>query len=60
MVYVNDFLIDCQIHGELHLYAEDTTALITGGNPDNIIIKQNRLFEEICGRCGLCILESLK
>ena len=46
-IYVNDFP-DCITQGELHLYADDTTAFVIGDNPDDVIIQLNCLFKEIC------------
>lgn len=51
-IYVNDFP-DCITQGELHLYADDTTAFVIGGNPVDVIIKLNRFFKEICTFCRL-------
>lgn len=51
-IYVNDFP-DCITQGELHLYADDTTAFVIGDNPDDVTIKLNCLFEEICTFCRL-------
>ena len=51
-IYVNDFP-DCITQGQLHLYADDTTAFVIGDNPDDVTIKLNCLFEEICTFCRL-------
>ena len=51
-IYVNDFP-DCITQGELHLYADDTTAFVVGDNPDDVTIKLNCLFKEICTFCTL-------
>ena len=52
MIYVNNFP-ESITEGELHLYADDTTACVIGDNPDDVIIKLNRLFGEICTWCKL-------
>ena len=39
---VNDFP-DYITQGELHLYADDTTAFVIGDNPDDVTIKLNSL-----------------
>ena len=44
---------DCQTHGKLHLYADDTTAFVIGDNPDDVTIKLNCLLKEICTFCRL-------
>ena len=49
---VNDFP-ESITEGELHLYADYTTAYVIGDNSDDVIIKLNRLFEEICTWCKL-------
>ena len=49
-IYVNDFP-DCITQGELHLYADDTTAFVIGDNPDDVTIKLNCLLKEICTFC---------
>lgn len=49
-IYVNDFPVE---EGEPHLYADDTTAFVTGDNPDDVIIKMNCLFKEIFTCCRL-------
>ena len=51
-IYVNDFP-DCITQGELHLYKDDTTAFVIGDNPDDVTIKLNCLFKEICAFCRL-------
>ena len=51
-ICVNDFP-KCITQGELHLYADDTTAFVTGDNPDDVTIKLNCLFKEICAFCRL-------
>ena len=51
-IYVNDFP-DCITQGELHLYADDTTAFVIGDNPDDVTIKLNCLLKEICTFCRL-------
>ena len=49
---VNDFPENIT-EGELQLYADNTTAYVIGDNSDDVIIKLNRLFEEICTWCKL-------
>ena len=44
---------DCIAQGELHLYADDTTAFAIGDNPDDVIIKLNCVFKEIHTFCRL-------
>ena len=51
-IYVNDFP-DCITQGELHLYADDTTAFVIVDNPDDVTIKLSCLFKEICAFCRL-------
>ena len=36
----------CITQGELHLYTDDTTAIVIGDNSDDVIIKLNCLFKE--------------
>lgn len=49
---MNDFP-DCVTQGELHLNVHYATAFVTEENPDDVIIKLNCLFEEICTWCRL-------
>ena len=51
-MYVNDFP-DYTTKGELHLYTDDTTAFVIGDNPDDVTVKLNCLFKEICTFCRL-------
>ena len=51
-IYVNDFS-DCITQGELHMYADDTTAFVIEDNPDDATIKLNCLFKDICAFCRL-------
>ena len=43
-IYVNDFPKSIS-QGELHLYAEDTTAYVVGESPDNVLTKLNRAYK---------------
>ena len=53
--YVNDFP-DCITQGgqgELHLYADYTTAFVIGDNANGVILKLDCLFKKICTWCRL-------
>lgn len=43
-IYVSDFPKSIS-QGELHLYAEDTTAYVVGESPDNVLTKLNRAYK---------------
>ena len=49
-IYVNDFSESIS-KGELHLYADDTTAFVIGNSTDEVVVKLNLLFEEIHTWC---------
>ena len=51
-IYVNDFSESIS-KGELHLYADDTTAFVIGNSTDEVVVKLNLLFEEIHTWCQL-------
>ena len=46
-IYVND-LPKSILQGELHLYADDTTAFIIGDSTNDVVKKLNLMFAEIC------------
>lgn len=51
-IYVNDFA-DNVSTGELHLYADDTTAFVTGDTIDQVSQLLNVLLADICLWCEL-------
>ena len=51
-IYVNDFSESIS-KGELHLYADDTTAFVIGNSTDEVVVELNLLFEEIHTWCQL-------
>ena len=46
-IYVNDFSKSIS-QGELHLYADDTTAFVISDSTDDVMRKLSSLFGEIC------------
>ena len=52
LIYVNDFSESIS-QGELHLYADDTTAYVIGNSTDEVVPKLNHLFHEIDSWCHL-------
>ena len=46
LIFVND-LPDCISNGEIHLYANDTTAFVIGKNEDEVVTLLNIMFSEI-------------
>ena len=51
-IYVNDFA-DNVSTGELHLYADDTTAFVTGDTIDQVSQLLNVLLADFCSWCEL-------
>ena len=51
-IYVNDFA-DNVSTGELHLYADDTTAFVTGDTIDHVPQLLNVLLAHFCSWCEL-------
>lgn len=51
-IYVNDFSESIS-QGELHLYADDTTAFVIGDRTHEVVRKVNLLFPEIYRWCNL-------
>ena len=47
-IYLNDFSKSIS-QGELHFYADDTTAFVIADSTDDVMRKLNLLFGEICG-----------
>ena len=54
-IYVNDFA-DNVSTGEQHLYADDTTAFVTGDTIDQVSQLLNVLLADFCSWCELNIL----
>ena len=50
-IYVNDFSKSIS-QGELHLYADDTTAFVICDSTDDAMRKLDLLFGEICRWCN--------
>ena len=50
-MYVNNFP-DCVSEGEIHLYADDTTAYVIGDSVDEITLKLNQMLDEVCTWCA--------
>lgn len=50
-IYVNDFL-ELLSQGEIHMYADDTTAFVIGDSTNDVVRKLNLLFAEICSWCN--------
>ena len=46
LIFVND-LPDCLSNGEIHLYSDDTTAIVIGKNEDEVVTLLNIIFSEI-------------
>ena len=46
-IYLNDFSKSIS-QGELHFYADDTTAFVIADSTDDVMRKLNLLFGEIC------------
>lgn len=49
-IYVNDFLESIS-NGEVHLFADDITAVVVGNSVDQVIQRLNVLFKEIVQWC---------
>lgn len=61
-IYVNDFS-ELLSQGEIHMYADDTTAFVIGDSTDDVVRKLNLLFAEICSWCNsnkltLCLTQA--
>ena len=50
-IYLNDFSKSIS-QGELHFYADDTTAFVISDSTDDVMRKLNLLFGEICRWCN--------
>ena len=51
LIFVND-LPDCLSNGEIHLYSDDTTAIVIGKNEDEVVTLLNIIFSEISTWCS--------
>lgn len=43
---------DCVSEGEVHLYADDTTAYVIGDSVDEVTLNFNQMSDEICTWCA--------
>lgn len=50
-IYINDFS-ESVSQGELHMYADNTTAFVIGDSTDDVVRKLNLQFAEICSWCN--------
>ena len=50
-IYINDFS-ESVSQGELHMYADNTTAFVIGDSTDDDVRKLNLQFAEICSWCN--------
>ena len=51
-LYVNDFAATIK-GGEVHLYADGTTAFVTGNNTHEVVELLNILFDELSEWCNI-------
>ena len=55
-ILVND-LPDCIPNGEIHLYADDTTAFVIGKNDNEVVTLLNIVFSKISKCCSINIIQ---